>query len=65
MISIFNKYNIKRENCIAIGDSMNDLCMIKEAGMGIAFCSRDELLNHYADIVIDQPSFNALLELAP
>jgi glucosyl-3-phosphoglycerate synthase len=64
VLSILNKYNIARENCIAIGDSINDLCMIKEAGMGISFCSSNELMNHYADAVITEKSFDRLLELA-
>ncbi len=64
MLNVLNKYQIKRENTIAIGDSMNDLCMIKEAGLGIAFCSTDELVNHHADIVIHEPNFSELLNLA-
>ncbi len=64
LLSVLTKYNIKRENCIAIGDSINDLCMIKHAGLGIAFCSRDELVNHHADVIISNPSFNELLNLA-
>lgn len=64
VISLLDKYQIPKENCIAIGDSMNDLCMIKEAGLGIAFCSKDELLNHHADIIIAEPSFNELLSIA-
>lgn len=58
---ILNKYHIGKENCIAIGDSLNDLCMIKEAGIGIAFCSDDDLLNRQADVVISTPSFKELL----
>jgi phosphoserine phosphatase SerB len=61
--SLLDKYNIQRENCIAIGDSLNDLCMIKEAGLGIAFCSKDELVNHHADVVISSKSFHQLLKL--
>lgn len=64
MLSVLTKYNIKRENCIAIGDSRNDLCMIKEAGLGIAFCSTDELVNHHADFVISKSSFTELLTFA-
>lgn len=64
MLNILNKYHIKRENTITIGDSMNDLCMIREAGLGIAFCSKDELVNHHADVVIHEPSFSELLNLA-
>jgi phosphoserine phosphatase SerB len=64
LLNILSKYNIKRENCIAIGDSMNDLCMIKEAGMGISFCSASELLNHHADIIISEKSFDRILEVS-
>ncbi|BDQ11919.1 MAG: HAD-IB family phosphatase [Chitinophagaceae bacterium] len=64
VISLLDKYQIPKENCIAIGDSMNDLCMIKEAGLGIAFCSKDELLNHHADIIITELSFDELLSIA-
>lgn len=64
MLNVIKKYQIKRENTIAVGDSRNDLCLIKESGMGIAFCSKDELVNHHADIVISNPSFAQLLTLA-
>ena len=64
ILNIIAKYGIKIENCIAIGDSTNDLCMIKESGLGIAFCSREPLLNHHADVVISSPSFSELLTLA-
>lgn len=46
---------------MAIGDSLNDLCMIKEAGTGVAFCSGNELLNHHADVIISTPDFSELL----
>jgi len=64
VLSLLDKYQIPKENCIAIGDSMNDLCMIKEAGLGIAFCSQDELLNHHADIILKEQSFGELLTIA-
>lgn len=64
VLSLLEKYNIQKENTIAVGDSMNDLCMIKEAGLGIAFCSKDELLNHHADVIIDEYSFQVLINLA-
>lgn len=64
VLSLLDKYQIPKENCIAIGDSMNDLCMIKEAGLGIAFCSQDELLNHHADIILKEHSFGELLSIA-
>lgn len=64
MLGILEKHQIKRENTIAIGDSLNDMCMIKEAGVGVAFCSKDELVNHHADIIIQDYSFEELLKLA-
>jgi glucosyl-3-phosphoglycerate synthase len=63
LLTILDKYDIQKENCIAIGDSINDLCMVKEAGLGIAFCSQNELLNHHADIKIIEKSFDNLLTL--
>ena len=64
MIAILEKHQIKRENSIAVGDSLNDMCMIKEAGMGVAFCSKDELVNHHADIIIQETKFEELLKVA-
>ena len=63
LVTLLEKFDIPKGNSIAIGDSMNDLCMIKEAGLGVAFCSKDELLNHHADYSISQPSFDELLTL--
>jgi phosphoserine phosphatase SerB len=63
LLSILEKNNIQIQNCITIGDSMNDLCMIKEAGLGIAFCSNDELVNHHADIIFREHSFAELLDI--
>jgi glucosyl-3-phosphoglycerate synthase len=64
LLNLTKRYKIELENSIAVGDSMNDLCMIKESGLGIAFCSNDELLNHHADIVIKEKSFSQLLTIA-
>jgi glucosyl-3-phosphoglycerate synthase len=61
MMGILNKYQIKKESCIAVGDSLNDLCMIKEAGIGIAFCPDDELLKLHANATISTPGFAELL----
>ena len=63
MLSLIDKYGIKRENTIAIGDSMNDLCMIKESGLGIAFCTNNELINHHADLIINESNFSQLLAI--
>jgi len=44
------------------GGGENDKCMIKEAGMGVAFCTENTLLKKVADKVIDKPSFSELLD---
>ncbi|HEX5626277.1 MAG TPA: HAD-IB family phosphatase [Saprospiraceae bacterium] len=64
LLSLLEKFSIKMENCIVVGDSENDLCMIKEAGLGIAYCSKDELVNHHADVVLSESGFTPLLDLA-
>ena len=62
LMHIARKYDISLGNCIAVGDSKNDLCMIEQAGMGIAFCTNDPQLRTAADKSIDKSSFSELLD---
>jgi glucosyl-3-phosphoglycerate synthase len=64
MIEVLDKYGISLSNTIAIGDSLNDLCMIKNAGIGVSFCSANELLRYNSRKIIDIPSFRAILDFA-
>lgn len=59
---IMQHYNIDINNVLAVGDSDNDLCMIRHVGVGVSFCSSNELLNYLADRKIEEPSFSGLLE---
>lgn len=61
---ITEKYQVLLSNCIAIGDSANDLCMVQKAGIGVAFCSKNELLNYAADKLISRYAFSELLDYA-
>lgn len=61
---ILSHYKIDINNAIAVGDSENDLCMIKHVGVGISFCSTNELLNYLADRQITVPAFGEILEFA-
>jgi glucosyl-3-phosphoglycerate synthase len=63
LMHIARRHNIPIENCIAVGDGLNDLCMITHSGMGIAFCSREDQLRAAADKIIDQPSFSGILSV--
>ena len=47
-----NVLNIKIEESIAVGDGMVDICMLKEAGLGVAYNASKEVQQH-ADICIN------------
>lgn len=64
MQHILKQYKIDINNAIAVGDSDNDLCMIRNVGIGVSFCSPNELLNFVADKKITESSFRDLLEFA-
>jgi len=61
LMHIAKRYNISLNNCITIGDSENDRCMIEKAGLGIAFCTNNEDLKKTADLIISNHSFKSLL----
>jgi glucosyl-3-phosphoglycerate synthase len=58
------KYDIPLDNIIAVGDSEYDICMVKYAGIGVAFCSHNRILNTVADKVIETKSFKPILDFA-
>ena len=62
MREVANRYKIDLKNIIAIGDSEPDICMIKDCGIGIAFCSSNETLNLVANKIISERSFSSLSE---
>jgi len=61
---ICEKYNVKMKNCVAVGDSKDDRCIITYAGKGVAFCTTDELLEKIADISIKERNFEELFSMA-
>lgn len=58
---ICKKFNVPVSDTLAIGDSENDICIIKKAGIGISFCSTNNLVDTVADFVIKEPDFNLLI----
>jgi HAD superfamily phosphoserine phosphatase-like hydrolase len=62
MREIAKRYKIDIKNIIAIGDSESDICMIKDCGIGVSFCSGNETLNLVARKVITERNFSPLLE---
>jgi phosphoserine phosphatase len=61
---ICEKHNVNMKNCIAVGDSKDDRCIITYAGKGVAFCTTDEMLEKIADKSIKERNFEPLLALA-
>jgi glucosyl-3-phosphoglycerate synthase len=57
------KYNVLLKNCIVVGDSIDDRCMVGHAGKGVAFCTNDELLQKVAIKSIKEKSFKSLLTM--
>ena len=62
MLKLSAKYDIPLGNMIAVGDSENDVCMVRFAGIGIAFCSSNFVLNNVADYKIETKAFKNILE---
>ena len=63
LYQLAEKYKINIKNIIAVGDSENDICLVKESGVGIAFRSQNNYLNLVADRIISEKSFKQILEL--
>jgi glucosyl-3-phosphoglycerate synthase len=64
MMHLCSRHSLQPKDCLAIGDSANDRCIVRHAGMGIAFCTKDDLLRQVADRNITEPSFADLLNYA-
>jgi len=52
MKELMKKYSINNNRTLAVGDSQNDLCMIKKARIGVAFRPKNEAIIEAADIVV-------------
>lgn len=63
LIAICENYKVDLKNVLFIGDSENDICCIKKVGIGVSFCSTNNLVDTVADYVIKEPDFNQLLPI--
>ena len=64
MMQLAEHYGIELKNIITVGDSENDICMIRDSGTGVAFMSNSKYLNLVADNEIKERSFMSLLDIA-
>ncbi|NYB51132.1 MAG: phosphoserine phosphatase SerB [Methanobacteriaceae archaeon] len=53
---------ISSDECAAVGDGANDVSMLKEAGLGIAFNAKP-VLKEMADVVVEKKDLRELLEI--
>lgn len=58
------RYEIPLENSIVVTDGVDDLCIIEQAGVGIAFCTTNELVRFVADREITEPNISKVLQFA-
>ncbi len=63
LVTICNELTIDIENTIAIGDGENDICMVRKAGIGIAYCSSNQTLNLVADFIIKEKDMGLINDL--
>lgn len=63
LFELAEKYRIDIKNIISVGDSENDICLIKESGIGVAFRSKNSYLNLVADKIITDNSFREILSI--
>lgn len=57
------RLNIEPEEVIAIGDSENDLSMLKFAGLGVAMENGDTLIKEYSDHITDSNDENGVAKV--
>ncbi|MFQ6134426.1 MAG: HAD-IB family phosphatase [Nitrososphaerales archaeon] len=56
------RYGIPISQTVAIGDNTSDLCVLRKAGLGVAFNPKHPDLSKHADLTITQPDLRELLK---
>ena len=64
LLALAKELEIDIAQTIAIGDGANDLKMMKEAGLSIAFCAQP-IVRESADIVINTRDLSQVIALLP
>jgi HAD superfamily phosphoserine phosphatase-like hydrolase len=59
-----NKYNLQIKDCIVVGDSDNDVCMVSHAGQGVALGTASNHLVEAASRHISDRRFGELLNIS-
>lgn len=64
VVELGRRFGIELKDTIATGNGKNDICMIRNAGIGVAFCTDNKVLEKISDYNILTPEFRELTELA-
>lgn len=64
MHHVRSQYDVEMQHILAIGDGVNDICMVRKAGIGIAFNTQHAQLKEVADHIFEERAFMPLLGLA-
>ena len=59
---ISEREKIHLKECVFVGDFLNDLKVIQDAGLGISFNCEHEELNKVADVVIEKKDLREILK---
>jgi len=59
---IAKKEGLDLSECVFVGDYLNDMQVIKDAGLGIAFNCKEEELKKIADVVIEKNDLREVLK---
>ena len=72
-ISVCKRYHLEKfarqfgvpvENTLAVGDTRSDICMIKRAGVGVAFMPKDQDIVKSSDKIVNESDLLKVLEFA-
>lgn len=58
------KYDVSMENTLAVGDTRSDICMIKRAGVGVAFMPKDDEVTKATNKIVHDSDLLKVLEFA-
>jgi phosphoserine phosphatase len=59
------EFGVGTDACAFVGDHWNDLAALECAGLGVAFCPKDDAVRAAADVVIEEGPLTRLLEIFP
>lgn len=63
MTRVCEEYRVDMKNTLFVGDGENDICCLKNAGIGVSFCSDNEAVDAAADVVLKERDFGLLIPM--